>query len=167
MNTAVTIHVLCSNRWNRVWINLFQNLRKKICAAYWKIFFTEVFHSKFRCSPGSAMNPNINIWNAFVNIVNQTLVPFCRLCGLDKHTHVMFVPVIPLHRSAALHLTVPLHRREEEPPGLSRETQTRRPPLRTGTQPASNDERGETVFEVDVFLTWSFIYFSIAKYVSQ
>lgn len=52
----------------------------------------------------------------------------------------------PHYRSAAVHLTVPLYGREEEPPGVSRETQTRRPPLRTGTQSASNDERGETVW---------------------
>lgn len=60
---------------------------------------------------------------------------------LNKHTLTLFVPVI--FRSAALHLTVPLHGREEEPAGVPGETQTRRPPLRTGTQPASNDERGK------------------------
>lgn len=63
----------------------------------------------------------------------------------NKHTPTLCVPVIGVYRPAALHLTVPLYGREEEPSGVSRETQTRRPPLRTGTQSASNDERGETL----------------------
>lgn len=94
---------------HRVWMNLFQKLIKKIYPAYWKSFFTEVFHWKFKCSTGSDINPNINIWNAFVNIVKQTLLPFYHLCGsgvgLDKYTHVLFVPVI---LSTGLQLSISL-----------------------------------------------------------
>lgn len=60
-----------------------------------------------------------------------------------RHKTNILMPCFFLHRSAAVHLTVPLYGREEEPSDVSRETQTRRPPLRTGTQPASDDERGE------------------------
>lgn len=57
-------------------------------------------------------------------------------------TFLMFASLPPPHRSAAVHLTVPLHRREKDPSDVSRETQTRRPPLCTRAQSAPNDERG-------------------------
>lgn len=56
------------------------------------------------------------------------------------------MPCFSLWRSAAVHLTVPLYGREEEPAGVSRETQTWWPPVRTGAQSASNDERGEMLW---------------------
>lgn len=51
--------------------------------------------------------------------------------------------LVHLSRSAALHLFVPFNSRKEEPASIPRETQTRRPPLCSGAQSASNDERGE------------------------
>lgn len=51
--------------------------------------------------------------------------------------------LVHLSRSAALHLFVPFNSRKEEPASVPRETQTRRPPLCSGAQSASDDERGE------------------------
>lgn len=67
------------------------------------------------------------------------------LSVLRCETNTLMHSVITLCRSAVVHLTVPLHGGEEEPSDISRETQTRWPPLRTGAQSASNDERGEVL----------------------